>query len=94
LISEDDDDASIVFQPPTSPPLTGTLELYLHEGMEYAIYRLLEVPSGVHFRKLDFKWYFEEDLRCIMALVEACSDTLEYIEIEHKRASPLLLRLN
>jgi hypothetical protein len=92
-ISDDDGDRTI-FQPPTSPPLTGTLNLYLHEGVEHAARRLLELPGGVRFRSFDFRWYSEEDLQWMMALVEACSGTLEHIEIEHQRASPLLLRLD
>jgi hypothetical protein len=79
------------FRPSTSPPLIGTLALSLPPGMGRAMRQLLNLPNGLRFRGLDFKWYSEEDLRWMSAIVEACSDPLERLEIDHPRAFLLLL---
>ena len=79
---DNDDDDGTVFQPSTSPPLTGTLVLCLIRGMEPTTHRLLALPSGVRFRRLECIWYLEEDLRCIKAAVQGCSDTIECVDIE------------
>ena len=65
----------------TSPVFTGTLELFLYQGMINTARRLLNLPNGLHFRTLNLSWHDEEDLHWIVALVVACSDTLEYIDI-------------
>ena len=75
-------DDNIVFKPSTSPPLTGTLEVTPSPGMERLVTRLLGLPNGIHFRKFKFSWKLETDVRWMMALVEACSDTLEHIDLE------------
>ena len=80
-VSANDDDSTI-FQPSASPPLTGTLTLSLIRGMEPVTRRLLELPSGVRFRKLECTLYLEEDFPCAMAMVGECSDTLECVEID------------
>ena len=77
-----DDDKKTTFQPLTSSPLTGTLVLDPTSGVEPATRRLLELLNGVHFWKLTCSCDSqEEELRCIMAVVEACSDTLESIDV-------------
>ena len=71
-----------LLQPSTSPVLTGTLELYLPDrGTEHIARQLLGVSSGLHFREFVWRWRGEEDARWVAALVEACSDTLERIDI-------------
>ena len=75
------DDNSTILQPPTSPPLTGSLGLYFSLGMEPAVRRLLELPNGAHFRKLECAWHLAEDIRWTKAMVERYSDTLERVEI-------------
>ena len=65
----------------TPPALTGTLELFLHHGLVNTARRLLELPNGLHFRRFNLSWYAEEDLQWIMALVVACSKTLEYLDV-------------
>ena len=80
-INKGDDDCP-VFQPLSSPPLTGTLSLSLAEGMEHVTCGLLNLPNGVHFRKFLFTWRLEEDFQWITALVEGCSNTLKYIEFD------------
>jgi hypothetical protein len=89
-----DGDDIIIHQPLTSPPLTGTLDLCVREGMERTTRWLLDLPNGVRFRNFKCKWFLEEDFRWMTALVEACSDTLEYIEIGCNSMFLLLLRWN
>ncbi|KAF9778178.1 hypothetical protein BJ322DRAFT_501077 [Thelephora terrestris] len=79
--SSEEDERS-TFKPSTSPPLTGTLLLYMLNGVEHTARRLLNLPHGLHFRKFVCTWCTGEELRWIMALVEECSATLERIEIE------------
>ena len=69
---------------PPTPPLTGCLRLYQHGGMKPITRRLLSLPGGVHFRRLVVEWYREEDIMMTMALVEACSDTLEALDITYR----------
>ena len=79
---DNDDDDSTALQPLTPPPLTGTLVLSLIQGMGPVTRRLLELPNGIHFRKLQCMWHLrEEELWWIMDVVEGCSDTLECISI-------------
>jgi hypothetical protein len=89
-----DEDDGTTFQPSTSPALTGTLEIYLPNGVEYTTRRLLGLPNGLHFRKLGFTWCLEEDLWWMVDLVAGCSDTLECFDIECclSRTSLSLLR--
>jgi hypothetical protein len=75
-----DDDTP--FQPATSPPLTGTLTVVWSVRLEHLVTRLLSLPNGIHFRKFKFLWEAEPDVRWVMALVDACSDTLEHIDLE------------
>jgi len=74
------------FPPSTSPPLTGSLELYAYR-MEHTVDRLLKLPGGLHFRKLALTWCFERNLRQIMALVTRCSDTIECFDISNSLPS-------
>ena len=68
-------------QPSTSPILTGTLELDLHDrGIEYTARQLLGLPDGLYFKKFVCRWC-GGGIPWIAALVEACSNTLEYFEI-------------
>jgi hypothetical protein len=67
--------------PSTSPAFTGTLELFLYQGMAYTARRLLNLPNGLHFRKLNLLWHDEEDIRWMVELVVACCDTLEYLDV-------------
>ena len=69
-----------VLHPSNSPPCTGSL-LLSKIAMEYIAYRLLSLPGGIHFRKLTLSWLDEEQFSLATALVEACSHTLEYLDI-------------
>ena len=70
-------------QPQSPPMLTGTLVLFLVKGMELVTPRLLSLPGGIHFRKLTWTWFREEDLPLMMKLVEGCSRTLESLNITY-----------
>ena len=81
---EDSDGLSTIVQnaqPSNLPTFTGSLCLFLTEGMKPVAHRLLTLPSGVHFRKLTLGWVCEEDISLATALVERCSDTLESLVI-------------
>jgi len=66
---------------PTSPALTGTLDLTVFGGMESIARRFLGLPNGLHFRELVLSWFYKEDLQWIIALVVGCSDTLERLSV-------------
>ena len=76
------DGGEAIVWPPDSqfPPLTGTLVLQ-QSSPNYIKHLLLAVPGGLHFRKIIWKLHFPEHLEGVMAVVERCSDTLEYIDI-------------
>ena len=74
------DELSNAVQPPNPPTFTGSLGLSLR-GMEPIVHRLLSLPGGIHFRKLDLMWSHEEDTSSVVALVEKCSHTLESLDI-------------
>ncbi|KAF9645554.1 hypothetical protein BDM02DRAFT_495077 [Thelephora ganbajun] len=78
-----------VFQPSTSPVLTGTLRVYLPGRMGCVTRRLLNLPCGLHFRKLEFSCYRDDNLRWMRALVVGCSNTLECVDIECCVSIPL-----
>ena len=67
--------------PSTSPRLTGSLTLRLMKWIGHFIFRLLNLPNGVHFRRIVVSWMVPEDAESTMDLVSRCSDTLECLEI-------------
>ena len=67
--------------PPTSPAFTGSLILLLYQGKSNIARRLLDLPNGLHFRKLSLSWRDDGELQLVEGLVVACSDTLECLEI-------------
>jgi len=74
--SESDTDSWNI--PSTSPKLTGTLDLRLLGAptMTHIIRRLLDLPGGLHFSKIDVM-FFDIEAESVKDLVLACSDTLE-----------------
>jgi hypothetical protein len=79
----EEDEMPTATQPPSPPMFTGSLDLCLSEGMEpFFARRLLSLPGGIHFRKLTLTWLHEEDYLLTTALVEGCSHTLEFLEID------------
>jgi len=67
----------------SSPALTGSLNFHVRGGAGNTARQLLELPNGLHFRKLALSWDLVEDLQWIMELVEKCSHALESLDIIH-----------
>ena len=67
----------------TPPPLTGTL--LIHPGMTRKIagivHQFLRLPNGLHFRSLKLFSWTVEDFLSVGRLVEACSDSLQYLDV-------------
>ena len=78
------DGLSAVVQPPSIPILTGSLELFVHEGMKPIASRLLSLLGGIHFQKLTLRWCHEKYISLITALVKKCSHTLKSLDINYK----------
>jgi hypothetical protein len=82
-VVDDHKDDDTITQFSTSPPLTGTLKLDLKRGMEAITRQLLELPDGIRFRTLKCKWNLgRDDPLWTVATMEACSGTLESIDID------------
>ena len=75
------DDQPTSFQLSKPPALTGSLELSFVFGMGLIPTRLMSLPSGLHFRRLDLAWSSDEDISSTAALVERCCHTIEYLNI-------------
>ena len=84
-VAEVAEDDKTTFQPSTSPPLTGTLTISRSRRINHLVTRLLDLPNGVRFRKLQFQWDIEGDVQWVAALVGACSDTLEHVDFSESR---------
>ena len=81
LNDSDNPDAPQVIVPPTSPALTGSLRLRPRRGLATIARRLLDLPNGLRFRRLNLEWRHEEDIQWVKRLVVACRDTLEVLNI-------------
>ena len=75
------DGPQTVVPPSTSPPLTGSLKIFLENGISSAARRLLNLPDGLHFREIRLGPSEEEELPLVSELVDACFDTLECLRI-------------
>jgi len=76
------------------PTFTGSLVLHLEGGMNPITRRLLSLPSGLHFRKLDLKWTHKKDVLLTMALVERCCSTLESLKIDFEPFGTVVRQLH
>jgi hypothetical protein len=85
-LPDDNDDGSDWLPSSSTPMFTGSLELRLWGGMKPVTHWLLSLPGGIHFRKLIWVWFHEENLSLMMALVERCSHTLESLDITYCRS--------
>jgi len=74
------DELPTVVQPSNPPVFTGSLTLS-RGGMTPIARRLLSLPSGIHFRRLDLMQFHDEDVPSTTRLVEDCSHTLESFDI-------------
>ena len=68
--------------PPTSPKLTGSLDLRSFTEIRPTARGLLNLPHGLHFSKITVGC-FTEDVESTMGLVSRCSDTLESLSISY-----------
>ena len=68
--------------PPTSPKLTGCLDLGVTKRFRPIVRRLLELPNGLHLSKI-YLSCFDEDVESMTNLVSRCSDTLESLKIRY-----------
>ena len=76
------DELSTAIHPLNTPTFTGSLDtLFINQGIKSMARRLLSLPGGIHFRKLTFTWFHEEDPSSTMALIDECSSTLESLSI-------------
>ena len=71
-------------RPPNPPTFAGSLWLSMGKGMRLIASRLLSLPSGFHFRRLELKIDCEEDVSSGVELVEGCSSTLEFLKVDCK----------
>jgi len=70
--------------PLTSPAFTGSLDFHiLGEGAGNTARQLLDLPNGLHFRKLVLSWDHKRDLWWNAELVTGCSHTLESLDITY-----------
>jgi hypothetical protein len=65
----------------SSPPLTGTFRLSLLKEMLKPLRLSLDLPGGLHFRKIRLALCREEDLHLVAELVVASSGTLEFLDV-------------
>ena len=66
--------------PPTSPKLTGTLDMRMDGRTRTITRRLLDLPDGLRFSKI-YTLCVEEDIGPTVDLVSGCSDTLESLTV-------------
>jgi len=69
--------------PSTSPKLTGTLDLSTFEEARLVIRRLLDLPGGLCFSKINAP-FFSENAEALTDLVSRCSDTLEFLTVHYR----------
>ena len=70
-------------RPSSSPVFTGSLQLSVSRGgIHHIASGLLSLPGGLHFQALILVLRSKEDILSATALVEECSPTLEYLELD------------
>jgi hypothetical protein len=67
--------------PPTSPRLTGCLELYQYPGLWSTAHQLLDLPNGLHFKRIAVSLFSNRDIESTMDLVSGYQSTLESLSI-------------
>jgi hypothetical protein len=70
-------------RPSTSPRLRGTLELCVTGGIESITDRLLDLPNGLHSKRIVVSLFTLGDVRPAMDLVSRCSDTLKCLGVKN-----------
>ena len=74
--------------PSSSPKLTGSLRLGIYGRAHPVIRRLLDLPYGLHFSKINVMFY-DKETESVADLVSRCSDTLESLDIVNSPSSTL-----
>ena len=74
--------------PSSSPKLTGSIRLRIHGRAHPVIRRLLDLPDGLHFSKINVMFY-DNETEPVADLVSRCSDTLESLHILNCPSSTL-----
>jgi len=69
--------------PPTSPKLTGALNLRMFGKASSVTRRLLDLPGGLHFSNITAT-FPNEDAKSVADLVSACSGTLEFLTLRFR----------
>ena len=80
-LGPEDDYQLATTRPSSSPPFTGSLNLFIWGGTDRFASELLALPGGLRFRELRLSLTSEGDVSSSIALVEECSSTLESLEI-------------
>ena len=78
----DGDAPPTAIQPSNSPVFTGSLKLS-RGGVNRIAHRLMCLPGGIHFRRISLTQLYGGDLSLVTGLVEACSQTLESLDVTH-----------
>ena len=78
--------------PSTSPPFTGSLALSIRGGLGNTARQLLELPNGLHFRRLTISRHRLGELGWMAMLVEECSHTLESLHVAYSAGSTFVSR--
>lgn len=68
--------------PSSSPTLSGSLRLFARKGLDIFASHLSSIPRRHHFRELTLSLYREGDVLPVVTLVQECSSTLEFLEID------------
>ena len=89
LLSGSDIDGQLDGLPAIAPPstpltLTGTLDILVSSRIARTLGRVLELPGGLHFQKIQLSLCYAQDIPLVTELVTACSDTLESLDITCK----------
>ena len=93
LGSRDNHDDPHTAVPLNPPPLTGTLGLEIAGGMGDTARKLLDLPNGLHFRKLVFSLANNQDAQWVVKLLIRCSNSLECLEVTCNAPRKLVLIL-
>jgi len=85
----DDPDGPQAIVPSTSPAFTGSLDFHIFGGAGSAARQLLDLPNGLHFRKLALSCDRVQDIWWITEFLTRCSHTLESLDIHTLRRTSI-----
>ena len=67
--------------PPTSPRLTGSLDMFMVGVTQVSTHRLLDLLGGLHFSKISVVFSNDDEAGLVTDLVLGCSNTLESLTV-------------